>query len=93
MNSSTIQLKVIPVTPLQQNCSLLWDSETLEGVFVDPGGEPEKLMEEAKTLGVSIKEIWLTHGHLDHAGGAKDIRDSLGSPIIGPHEMCGPIAI
>jgi len=83
---STIQLRVIPVTPLQQNCSMLWDSATMEGVFVDPGGEPEKLQRAAKDAGITIKELWLTHGHLDHAGGAEDLRESLGAPVIGPHK-------
>ena len=71
---SQLDLRLIPVTPFQQNCSLLWDTDTMEGVLVDPGGEPEKLMNTAKELGIDIKEIWLTHGHLDHAGGAEDIR-------------------
>jgi len=85
-NSSSIQLRVIPVTPLQQNCSMLWDSETMEGVFVDPGGEPEKLMTVAKEVGVTIKELWLTHGHLDHAGAAEDLRKQIDAPVIGPHK-------
>lgn len=83
---SKLDLRLIPVTPFQQNCSLLWNTETLEGVLVDPGGEAKKIMEEANTLGVTIKEIWLTHGHLDHAGGAHDIRKALGIPVIGPHK-------
>jgi len=85
-NSSSIQLKIIPVTPLQQNCSMLWDADTMEGVFVDPGGEPEKLMKEAENHGVTIKELWLTHGHLDHAGGAEDLRKTIGAKVIGPHK-------
>ena len=85
-NSSDIQLRVIPVTPLQQNCSMIWDTATMEGVFVDPGGEPEKLMNAAKEAGVTIKELWLTHGHLDHAGAAEDLREELGTPVIGPHK-------
>ncbi len=85
-NSSDIQLRVIPVTPLQQNCSMLWDASTMEGVFVDPGGEPEKLKKVAKEAGVTIKEMWLTHGHLDHAGAAEDLRTEWGAPVIGPHE-------
>ena len=86
MTETSLQIKVIPVTPFQQNCSMLWDSETMDGVFVDPGGEPEKLMNVAKETGVTIKEIWLTHGHLDHAGGAEDIREQINVPVIGPHE-------
>jgi len=58
----------------------------MEGVFVDPGGDVEKLLSAAKNLGVTVKEMWLTHGHLDHAGGAKDIRETLNIKIIGPHE-------
>lgn len=86
MSENRLDIRVIPVTPFQQNCSLLWDTQTMEGVFVDPGGEAEKLMAEAKTLGVTIKEIWLTHGHLDHAGGAEDVRKELDVPVIGPHK-------
>lgn len=86
MSESRLDIRVLPVTPFQQNCSLLWDTHTMEGVFVDPGGEAEKLMAEARKLGVTIKEIWLTHGHLDHAGGAEDIRTELGIPVIGPHK-------
>ncbi len=83
---ANIELRILPVTPLQQNCSLMWDSTSKDGVLIDPGGEADRLMAEAEKLGVVIKEIWLTHGHLDHAGGAKDIRDTMGVPIIGPHK-------
>lgn len=85
-NSSGIQIKIIPVTPFQQNCSMLWDSATKDGVLVDPGGEAEKLIKAAKDEGITIKELWLTHGHLDHAGGADDIRKETSAPIIGPHK-------
>ncbi len=83
---SQLDLRLLPVTPFAQNCSLLWDPDSKEGVLVDPGGEAEKLMRECETLGVKLKEIWLTHGHLDHAGGAQDIRDTLGIEVIGPHK-------
>ena len=83
---SKLDLRLIPVTPFQQNCSLLWDTDTMDGVLVDPGGEADKIMDAAKELGVTIKEIWLTHGHLDHAGGAEDIRAALKIPVIGPHK-------
>ena len=83
---SKLDLRLIPVTPFQQNCSLLWDTDTMDGVLVDPGGEADRIMDAAKELGVTIKEIWLTHGHLDHAGGAEDIRAALKIPVIGPHK-------
>lgn len=79
-------LRILPVTPFQQNCSLLYDQVSLQGVLVDPGGEAKKLMDEVKTLGVTVMEIWLTHGHLDHAGGADEIREALDIPVIGPHK-------
>ena len=86
MTSSTLDLRILPVTPFQQNCSLLFDTKSRDGVLVDPGGEAQKLMDAAKDLNVNIKEIWLTHGHLDHAGGADEIRETLKIPVIGPHK-------
>jgi len=83
---SKLDLRLIPVTPFQQNCSLLWDTVSMAGVLVDPGGEADKLMQATKDLGITLKEIWLTHGHLDHAGGAEDIRSELDIPVIGPHK-------
>lgn len=80
-----LEIRIIPVTPLQQNTSMVWDRETKEGVFVDPGGEIDKLMGAAEHFGVSIKEVWLTHGHLDHAGAATEVKARTGAPIIGPH--------
>jgi len=81
-----LDLRIIPVTPFAQNCSLLWDTESMDGILVDPGGEAEKLLGAIKELGVNLKEIWLTHGHLDHAGGAEEIRELTGVPVIGPHK-------
>ncbi|MEE9272127.1 MAG: MBL fold metallo-hydrolase [Robiginitomaculum sp.] len=86
MISTQLDLRIIPVTPLSQNCSLLWDTISKKGVLVDPGGESEKILQTVKELGVSIVEIWLTHGHLDHAGGAEDVKAAYGCPIIGPHK-------
>lgn len=80
-----LEIRIIPVTPLQQNTSLVWATATKEGVFVDPGGEADRLMAAAGEFGVTIKEIWLTHGHLDHAGAAAEIRERTGAPVIGPH--------
>jgi glyoxylase-like metal-dependent hydrolase (beta-lactamase superfamily II) len=81
-----LDIRVIPVTPLQQNTSLLWSRRTKEGVFVDPGGETDRLMAAAGEFGVNIVAVWLTHGHLDHAGAAAEIAERTGVPIIGPHE-------
>lgn len=81
-----LEIRIVPVTPLQQNTSLIWCRETKEGVFVDPGGEVDKLMAAAEQFGVKIVAVWLTHGHLDHAGAATAVKERTGCPIIGPHE-------
>lgn len=84
--ASPISAAIIPVTPFQQNCTMIWSNETKEGVFVDPGGEADELIKAAEENGVKIKEIWLTHGHLDHAGAATEVARKLGIKIIGPHK-------
>lgn len=81
-----LQAGIIPVTPFQQNCTILYDTETKEGVVVDPGGDVEAILEVIRENGFDIKAIWLTHGHIDHAGGADELRDALGIQVIGPHE-------
>ncbi len=81
-----LEIRILPVTPLQQNTSLLWSRETQEGVFIDPGGEADRLMAAAGQFGVKIVAVWLTHGHLDHAGAAAEIAERTGAPVIGPHE-------
>jgi hydroxyacylglutathione hydrolase len=87
-----LKAAVIPVTPFQQNCSLLWDEETRKGAVVDPGGEVDRIMAAVAETGADVEHILLTHGHLDHAGGAADLRDALAEgrpeppPIIGPDE-------
>lgn len=81
-----LEIRIIPVTPLQQNTSMIWSTETMEGVFVDPGGETDRLLGAAEHFGVKIVGVWLTHGHLDHVGAATAIKERTGCPIIGPHE-------
>ncbi len=81
-----LEIRIIPVTPLQQNTSLIWSTETMEGVFIDPGGEIDRLMDAVKEFGVKIVAVWLTHGHLDHAGAATAVSECTGCPIIGPHK-------
>jgi len=81
-----LKIQVVPVTEYQQNCSIVYDDQTLEGIVLDPGGEAEKISAEVDRLGVKVQAIWLTHGHLDHAGGAKALKSLLSVQIIGPHE-------
>jgi hydroxyacylglutathione hydrolase len=80
-----LEIRLIPVTPLQQNCSLLFSPVTKRAVLVDPGGDVETLLGALEHFGVTLKEMWLTHGHLDHAGAAADLRERTGAPVIGPH--------
>ena len=76
---------IIPVTPFQQNCSLVFDAEQKVGAIVDPGGDVPRILEAIAKSGVTIEKIILTHGHIDHAGGAADLRDALKVEIVGPH--------
>lgn len=85
MKEPTLRAAIVPVTPFQQNCSLVWCPRTGRGAFIDPGGEAERLMGAAREQNVSIEKIFLTHGHLDHAGAAARISRTLGVPVIGPH--------
>ena len=80
---------IVPVTPFQQNCALLWDEGSKRGVVVDPGGEVERILAAVAELGVVVERILLTHGHMDHAGGAAELQERLGAggaapPIEGP---------
>lgn len=75
----------IPVTPFQQNCSLIWCDETREAAVIDPGGDLPLLRAEVARQGVALKQILLTHAHIDHAGGTGTLARELGLPIIGPH--------
>jgi glyoxylase-like metal-dependent hydrolase (beta-lactamase superfamily II) len=81
-----LQIQILPTTPLQQNTSLVWSPTSKEGVFIDPGGEADKLLAEADRNGIKIVSVWLTHGHLDHAGAAAEIAERTGCPVIGPHK-------
>ena len=80
-----LQAFIIPVTPFQQNCSLVFDQEARRGAIVDPGGDVPRILEAIGTSGVTIEKILLTHGHIDHAGGAAELREALGVAIEGPH--------
>lgn len=80
-----MQLTVIPVTPLQQNCSLLWCQDSLEAAVVDPGGDLERILGAVGERGLKLTKILLTHGHLDHCGAAAELARRCQLPIEGPH--------
>ncbi|NBW79571.1 MAG: MBL fold metallo-hydrolase [Betaproteobacteria bacterium] len=75
----------VPVTPFEQNCSIVWCSDTLKAAVIDPGGDLPRLLGAVKQLGVKLEQIWLTHAHIDHAGGTAELARLLNLPIIGPH--------
>lgn len=80
-----LQYLTVPVTAFQQNCSIVWCDETMEGAVIDPGGDLPRITTAASRAGVTLKAIWITHAHLDHAGSAAELSRALGLPIIGPH--------
>jgi glyoxylase-like metal-dependent hydrolase (beta-lactamase superfamily II) len=75
---------VVPVTPFQQNCTILWDDGSMQAVVVDPGGDVDQILSAIDEAGVSVERIWLTHGHLDHAGGATELQETLRARSGGP---------
>ncbi|HYD64642.1 MBL fold metallo-hydrolase [Azospirillum sp.] len=75
---------IVPVTPFEQNCSILWCEATKKAAIVDPGGDLERILYAVEKLGVTPEKILVTHGHIDHAGGVKPLADRLGLPIEGP---------
>lgn len=77
--------RIIPVTAFEQNCTLLWCDETLEGAIIDPGGDVDLIGEAVAESGLTVKQILLTHGHIDHVGGAGALARQLGIPVVGPH--------
>lgn len=81
-----LRAAIVPVTRLQQNCTLLWCTKTMRGAFVDPGGDLDRLRAAAKQHGVTIEKLLITHGHIDHCGSAGIFAEELGVPIEGPHE-------
>ena len=85
-DNSPIKAAIIPVTPLQQNCTLVWCTKTMKAAFVDPGGDLVRLKAAAVQQGVTIEKILLTHGHIDHCGQAGILAEQLGVQIEGPHE-------
>jgi hydroxyacylglutathione hydrolase len=86
-----LKAAIIPVTGFQQNCTLLWNPDTMKGAVVDPGGDLDAILRAIEEVGLTVEKILLTHGHIDHAGGAADLRDELGVKIEGPHRAEKPI--
>jgi glyoxylase-like metal-dependent hydrolase (beta-lactamase superfamily II) len=86
MSTPPLRAAIVPVTPLQQNCTLLWCTATMRGAFVDPGGDLPRLRSAVEQTGVAVEKILLTHGHIDHCGQAGILAEELGVPIEGPHE-------
>lgn len=80
-----MKVSVIPVTPFQQNCSLLVCEATRRAALVDPGGDAELIERAIAQHDVTLEKVLLTHGHLDHCGGAKALAQRHGVPIEGPH--------
>jgi glyoxylase-like metal-dependent hydrolase (beta-lactamase superfamily II) len=81
-----VRAAIIPVTPFQQNCTLLWCEKTRKAAVVDPGGDLGRIRDAIAQSGVTVEKIILTHGHIDHAGGAAELREELRVQIEGPHE-------
>ncbi len=78
-------LGIVPVTPLQQNCSILRCEKTGKAAIVDPGGDVQQILSALEQMKAEPEVIWLTHGHFDHAGGAAELSEKTGAPVIGPH--------
>lgn len=81
----SLRVMVVPVTPFQQNCSVVWSTATGEGAVIDPGGDLDQVLAVAREQGVTLTRILLTHAHIDHAGGTAELARRLGLPIEGPH--------
>jgi glyoxylase-like metal-dependent hydrolase (beta-lactamase superfamily II) len=85
MSSNKFHAAIVPVTPFQQNCTVLWCANSMRAVVIDPGGDLDRVRQAIAETKVTVEKIWLTHGHIDHAGGAAELKESLGVPIEGPH--------
>ncbi len=81
MSVSFPQVETLVVGPLAVCCYLVYCPKTLEGVVIDPGGEPEKILSRIQGLGIKVKWILGTHGHADHVAAAGDLRRALGAPF------------
>ncbi|MFM8760000.1 MAG: MBL fold metallo-hydrolase [Polynucleobacter victoriensis] len=82
----TLKVLIVPVTPFEQNCSILICEDTNKAAIVDPGGDLPKILEALKTSGATPEKILLTHGHIDHCAGAVALANELNVDIEGPHK-------
>ncbi|HUO53337.1 MAG TPA: MBL fold metallo-hydrolase [Rhodoblastus sp.] len=82
---SQVKVAIVPVTPFQQNCTILICETTGKAAVVDPGGDVPLIRRAIEQTGASVEKIFLTHGHADHAGGAAELREIVKAPIEGPH--------
>ncbi|NCA00208.1 MAG: MBL fold metallo-hydrolase, partial [Betaproteobacteria bacterium] len=78
-----LQYQTVPVTPFQQNCSLIWDDQTRQAAVIDPGGDLDLILAEVAKHQLKLEQIWLTHAHIDHAGGTAVLARNLNLPIVG----------
>lgn len=86
-----LNIAIVPVTPFEQNCTLMWDEDTKVGCIIDPGGDTDRIRDAVNEIGMTVDKVLLTHGHLDHVGGAMEIKSDYGVEIIGPHKDDKPL--
>lgn len=81
-----MKYRIIPVTPFQQNCTLVWCEKSMKAAVVDPGGDLDRILAAVEEEGVELEKIMLTHAHIDHAGGTAELSGEKSLPIEGPHK-------
>ena len=86
MTNPPLRAAIVPVTPIEQNCTLLWCTATMKCGVIDPGGDVERIAAAIEQQGLTVEKVLLTHGHIDHAGAARPFADRYGVAIEGPHE-------
>ena len=86
MDDAPLRAVIVPVTPFQQNAMVVWCTRTMRAAVTDPGGDLPRLKAAVAQVGVTVEKVLLTHGHIDHAGGAAELAEQYGVPIEGPHE-------
>jgi glyoxylase-like metal-dependent hydrolase (beta-lactamase superfamily II) len=81
-----MKFQIIPVTSFQQNCTLMWCEKTNKAAVADPGGDIQRIQAAIDKLGLTLEKVLVTHGHLDHCGGAKALAGQNNAQIEGPNE-------